>query len=71
MTQVGSVEVLHWGRHDSHLPFLGSWQEPEWAIMIFMATGALFPVKEAALKTMKSQLPVSFLSLEGALCQDL
>lgn len=36
---------------------------PSWFLM---ATGALFPIKEAALKTMKSQLPVPFLFLGGA-----
>lgn len=66
-----SVEALQWRRHNLHLPFLGSWQEPEWAIMIFDGHRCPVPHQGSCLENHEksASCPLSFPG--GALCQGL
>lgn len=63
--QVGTVEALHWKWCDPNLSFLWSWQEPAWVIMTFDGHRCPVPGSRKVVQTLKSQLPVPFLSLEG------
>lgn len=65
-------KALQWGRHNPHLPFLGSWQEPEWAIMSFDGHRCPVPHQGSCLENHEksASCPLSFPG-GGGLCQGL
>lgn len=62
-------KALQWGRHNPHLPFLGSWQEPEWAIMSFDGHRCPVPHQGSCLENHEksASCPLSFPGGGGAL----